>query len=95
MSQRFPKAILDSNIPRVGLPSWNGFFAPAGTPKPIIDRLSTQLVAIGKEPDLVLQLEKHGITAEGTSAEEFGARIKLDLAIFEEAIRAAKLQTVQ
>jgi tripartite-type tricarboxylate transporter receptor subunit TctC len=37
---------------------WYGLYAPAGTPKPIIDRLSLALQAANKDPDIAAALAK-------------------------------------
>jgi tripartite-type tricarboxylate transporter receptor subunit TctC len=85
------EAYSEANMPATGLPSWNGFFAPRGTPKAIIEQLSKHMMGIAREPAVVEQLEQIGIVAEGSSAAEFTARIKGDLAIFDDAINAAGL----
>jgi tripartite-type tricarboxylate transporter receptor subunit TctC len=82
----------NSHIPNTGLPSWNGFFSPAATPAPIVQKLAVQLMAIAKEPDIIARLEQNGIVAEGTSPEEFKIAIKSDLALFAAAIKAAGVQ---
>lgn len=84
-----------SDILTTGLPSWNGFFAPAGTPPAVIEELSTNLMAVAREPSVVGRLGQFGIVAEGTSAEDFSRRIKGDIVLFETAIKAAKLSKVE
>jgi len=44
--------------------SWAAFFAPAGTPGPILDRLSKEIVASLKKPDVVEKIDKLGFTVE-------------------------------
>jgi tripartite-type tricarboxylate transporter receptor subunit TctC len=39
---------------------WLGFFAPKGTPAPILKRLNTELTAIAKSPDMKEQFERNG-----------------------------------
>lgn len=43
---------------------WLGFFAPAKTPKPILDRLTAALAQIVKDPHVVSQLEKAGFAVD-------------------------------
>ncbi len=44
--------------------SWAGFFAPAGTPQPILDRLSGEILASLKKPEVVARIDKLGFTVE-------------------------------
>jgi len=44
--------------------SWAAFFAPAETPAPILDRLSKEIVASLKKPDVVDKIDKLGFTVE-------------------------------
>jgi tripartite-type tricarboxylate transporter receptor subunit TctC len=45
-----------------GVTSWYGLFAPAATPKPIVEKLSAELVKILKLPDVDAKLRGVGIT---------------------------------
>ncbi len=44
--------------------SWAAFFAPAETPAPILNRLSKEIVASLKKPDVVEKIDKLGFTVE-------------------------------
>jgi tripartite-type tricarboxylate transporter receptor subunit TctC len=44
--------------------SWAGFFAPAGTPQPILDRLSAEIMTSLKKPEVVEKIDKLGFTVE-------------------------------
>ena len=55
--QRLPKfpnvpTMAEAGMPGIELPSFSGFFAPAGTPMPIVARLHTELLAAMKTPEL-------------------------------------------
>jgi tripartite-type tricarboxylate transporter receptor subunit TctC len=41
--------------------SWNAFWAPAGTPEPILDRLNAAVVKVLAEPSVREQMEKSGV----------------------------------
>ncbi|MGB7835074.1 MAG: tripartite tricarboxylate transporter substrate-binding protein, partial [Xanthobacteraceae bacterium] len=70
---------------------WIGYFAPTGTPRPIIDRLSKALAAICREPDVVETMANLGIDAVGNTPEEFAAAIQADLPIVRSAVESAGL----
>lgn len=52
--------------------AWYGFVVPAGTPKPIVDRLRTATLDALKSPLLMDRLGKEGATPIGNSPEDFG-----------------------
>ena len=68
---------------------WNGILAPAGTPKPIIDRLYRELVKIIRSPDMKSALAGEGATAVGNTPAEFDAIIRADIAKWAKIIKAA------
>ena len=49
------------SLPGFEATTWFALFAPAGTPKPIIDRLHTETVRIFKLPDVQERLQKLGL----------------------------------
>ena len=55
---------------------WLGVLAPAGTPKPIIDRLNKELVAIVATPDFKAAMEKNGADATSNTPEQFANLIQ-------------------
>ena len=53
--------------------SWIGLVAPAGTPKPVIDKIAREIAAIQADPKVADRLEKAGITAVTSTPAEFDA----------------------
>lgn len=58
--------------------SWIGLMAPAGTPQPIIDRLTKAIETAMKDPALVQKLATMGMNAQGSSPEKFHDLIERD-----------------
>lgn len=52
---------------------WNGFFAPARTPQPVLDRLHREVAKAVHLPDVVQRFETEGATPSGSSPSEFAA----------------------
>ena len=50
---------------------WLGVMAPAGTPKPIVDRLNRELDAVLREPQVRQQLEHRLVFADPMSVDQF------------------------
>ncbi|OGA47077.1 MAG: hypothetical protein A3G24_27425 [Betaproteobacteria bacterium RIFCSPLOWO2_12_FULL_62_13] len=70
--------ISDSGVRGYEMAPWIGVYAPAGTPKPIIDRLNAEINKALAQPDIVQKLENQALDPSPSTAEEFNARIKTD-----------------
>ncbi len=51
--------------------SWQGIFAPAGTPKAVVDRLSNEISQIIDNPEIKEKLRSLGVEPDGRNAEKF------------------------
>ena len=74
---------------------WGGFsslVAPRGTPRPVIDRLNTELGAILKEPAFVERASKQSIDPNPTTPEQLAAHIRSELTRLQGLIKATKLK---
>jgi len=58
---------------------WLGILAPAGTPKPIIDKLNKELVAIVATPDFKAAMDRNGADAMSNTPEQFATLIKSEV----------------
>ena len=87
-----PGVTISEVYPNFALSSWNGFLAPAKTPRVIVDKLARHLVAAARDPANVEQLAKLGITPNGTTPEEFAAQIAREQPQFDAAIKAAGIE---
>lgn len=52
---------------------------PAGTPKPIVDRLYNEIARILKSPEIVEQMKTAGLDIEGTTPEQHATKINDDI----------------
>ncbi|MNT23362.1 Tripartite tricarboxylate transporter family receptor [compost metagenome] len=69
----------ESGLPGFEADSWNGLLAPAGTPKPILDRLNAEVNQALASPDLREKLESQGAIVVGGSREEFRQYLKQEV----------------
>jgi tripartite-type tricarboxylate transporter receptor subunit TctC len=69
-----------------------GIVVPAGTPKEIVDRLNREIVKIGALPDVKARLDTLGFNPVLNTPDEFGARIKVEMAKWGKVVRDAKLR---
>ena len=59
--------------------SWNGLLAPAGTPKAVIDTLSSEMMTAGRDPAFLEKLNKLGVDPVVHKPEDFARVIKDEL----------------
>jgi tripartite-type tricarboxylate transporter receptor subunit TctC len=57
---------------------WNGFFAPARTPQPTLDRLHREVVKAVAAPEVKQRIEAEGATPVGNSPSEFAAFFRVE-----------------
>jgi tripartite-type tricarboxylate transporter receptor subunit TctC len=68
--------ISEAGIPGFEVLGWYGVLAPQGTPKPVLDRLSAEFMAMGREPEVRDQFLERGLILAGTSSDELGKLIR-------------------
>ncbi len=72
--------------------TFNGLFAPAGTPAPIINRLHTELTKILKSPELVKQFMAKGVELGASpTPEQFKQYLMQQTSRYQELARSAKI----
>jgi tripartite-type tricarboxylate transporter receptor subunit TctC len=74
------------------LEGWNGLFAPAKTPKDIIERLQREVAAAVRHPDLVKRLADLGADPVGSSPAEQDAMLRRQMDQFRAVIREMQLE---
>jgi tripartite-type tricarboxylate transporter receptor subunit TctC len=87
------------NVPTVGetvpgyvAQSWQGLFARAGTPKPIVDTIAKVLAADLKRPQTAARFKAIGIVAQSDTPAEFGAFIAAESAKWGKVIQQAGIE---
>jgi tripartite-type tricarboxylate transporter receptor subunit TctC len=83
---------LAETVPGYEGQSWQGFFARAGTPKPIVDAINAALVADLKKPETATRFNTMGIVAQWDTPEEFKAFITAQTEKWGKIIKAAGIE---
>jgi tripartite-type tricarboxylate transporter receptor subunit TctC len=81
----------EAGVPGYELQSWQAIFAPANTPKPIVDRLYREIAKIIKTPDMQERLEKLGMEPSGMSPEQFMEFQRSEIAKWAKVVKAADI----
>lgn len=84
----------EAGIPDFEVSTWAGISAPAGTPKEIVTKLSTEIAKSLRMPDVRERLESGGDIIVGSTPDEFTAFIKADLAKFRNVVKDAKIPRI-
>jgi tripartite-type tricarboxylate transporter receptor subunit TctC len=84
-TQRLPGAdsiptVVEGGQPELVGGTWYGLLAPAKTPRPIIDRLNADMVAILKSPEMVKILEDRYFQPVGGTPEDLGRYMTREIA---------------
>ncbi|MEO7336104.1 MAG: tripartite tricarboxylate transporter substrate-binding protein, partial [Caldimonas sp.] len=65
--------IAEQGLPGFEAVSWFALFAPAQTPKPIVDKIQVEVKKILAQPDVAKRLSDAGLDAVGSTADELAA----------------------
>ena len=76
-------------LPGYDAPAWLGIVAPSGTPKDVLDRLESAAQEAINDPETRKMLDAQGVDLEVISAWAFGEKIRRDMPLWEEAVKAA------
>jgi tripartite-type tricarboxylate transporter receptor subunit TctC len=78
-------------VPGYELTSWHGVFAPAGTPRDVVQRLQRAVADAARSPDVKRTVEDAGNEVLGSSPEAFQAKFTADVTKFKAVVRDARL----
>ena len=84
--------IAESGYPGFEVRSWYGLLAPAGTPKTIIDKLSSQIAAVLRQPEVIAKLASDGAEPGGDTPAEFAAYIKSEAERWGKVVKTAGIR---
>lgn len=79
--------VAESGVPGFENITWHNIAVPAGTPKPIVKRLNTELVKIVNLPDVKERLLGQGLTPVGSTPEEVSAKLKAESLLYATVVK--------
>ena len=82
----------EAGLPGIEAIVWNGIFAPAGTPRPVIRILHRELVKAYNAPDVKSQVLATGSEVAADTPEEFAAFVRSESAKWSKVIREANIK---
>ncbi len=69
--------------------SWHGLFAPAGTPQPIVDRMSAEMKRLLETPDTIARFTEIGAVPSPMTSDQFTAFISGERTKWAEVVKAS------
>ena len=84
--------ISESGLPGYEASVWYGFFAPAGTPKPIVQLLNSKINAVLASPRVKDAFAKFGIHAQGGSPEVLAKRVDTEMRKWADVVREKNIR---
>ncbi|MCO5338297.1 MULTISPECIES: Bug family tripartite tricarboxylate transporter substrate binding protein [Delftia] len=76
----------------VNATSWFAVFAPAATPRPVIDKLTADLKKVVENPAFKQKAQEQGATADYMNPQQLGAMVKTDWANWAQVVKSSKIE---
>lgn len=84
--------VKESGLPNYDVTGWNALFAPAGTPRPVIDKLNREISEVLSMPDVRQRILDLGTEPRSMTPEELGALLRHDIKKWAEVIERVGLR---
>lgn len=83
--------VAEAGLKGYELNGWYAVFVPAGTPRPVVDRLNGEIVKALKQPDVAKRFAQLGAEPVGSSPEELGKYLRTETARWAEVVRTRNI----
>jgi tripartite-type tricarboxylate transporter receptor subunit TctC len=84
--------IAELGFPGYEISSWQGVFAPAGTPKDVVAKISGELVRMLNVPDVRRRISQEGADPVGSTPDAFANRVKNEIIKWTKVIKTSGIQ---
>lgn len=81
-----------AGVPGYEVNVWFGVQAPAGTPKPIIQKLNADLAKVLKQPEVIEKFGNQGVEVVASTPEEFKSRVHNEIKKWTDLVKAANIK---
>ena len=82
----------EAGYPKVNATSWFALFAPAATPKPVVDKLAADVRAVVQSAAFLQKAQEQGATAEYLSPQQLGEQVRADLGNWAQVVKASHIE---
>jgi tripartite-type tricarboxylate transporter receptor subunit TctC len=84
--------VAESGVPGYEVNVWFGMQVPAGTPRPVVDKLNRDMVTLLKEPDVVKRFNDQGVEVVASTPEQFSTLVRSEVTKWTQLIRDANIR---
>jgi tripartite-type tricarboxylate transporter receptor subunit TctC len=84
--------MIEAGVPNFQAMVWQGFSAPAGTPRPIVDRLNAAMRQALLAPEVVARFKELGAERVGSTPAAFDALIRSELGVWADVVRRSGIK---
>jgi tripartite-type tricarboxylate transporter receptor subunit TctC len=81
-----------STVPGYEVNVWFGMQVPAGTPRPVVDKLNRDMVTLLKDPEVVKRFRDQGVEVVASTPAEFSALVQKEVVKWTQLIRDANIR---
>ena len=81
--------VAEQGFPQFAAAPWSGFFAPKGTPKPVVDKLSQDLIFALNQPDVRQRMADAGSAIVASTPDEFRAFVQAEVERWALAVKSS------
>ncbi len=81
--------VAEQGFPGFSGEPWSGFFAPKGTPKPIVNKIANDMIEVMKMPDVVKRMNDLGTPLVASRPEEFAVFLAKEIDKWAEAVKVS------
>ncbi|HEX6361584.1 MAG TPA: tripartite tricarboxylate transporter substrate binding protein [Albitalea sp.] len=82
----------EAGLPRLDATSWFAVFAPAATPKAVVDRLSAEIAKVVATPEFKRKAAEQGASADYMSPQQLGGFSQAELGRWAQVVKASKIE---
>ncbi len=82
----------EAGLPKLDASSWFGVFAPAKTPKAVVDKLSTEIAKITATPAFKQRAIELGAEADYLNPQQMGELVKQEVSRWTQVVKTAKIE---
>ncbi len=82
----------EMGVDGVDVQQWYGIFAPAKTPKAVVDQLNKALNQVLNDKDTIKRIEDQGADVDTSSPEQFGQLVKNEVSKWTAVVQKAKIK---
>jgi tripartite-type tricarboxylate transporter receptor subunit TctC len=84
--------VIEAGVPGMQVMEWYGLLTTGKTPRPVIEKLNTEVAKILNKPDVQAQLIELGAQPVGGSVRDFATQIESDIQMWSKVVKKSAVR---